>query len=293
MVQAAALLTLTALAAQAQVKLALASERSTYLLYEAAPFIVQITNESAEPLDFSTDPKSERSWLSFIILRVDGSKIRGEAEFTAKERSLQPGESMNIRVNITPYYSLRETGQYTIQAVVRPDGMSSFITSKLTFNVSKGEVIWQRDRMVDGKRTTYSLIQFLEDETNCYVRVEEPEENLVLSTVRTGSLLANSVPTVIFDENGSMNILQSLAARTYRYTRVSEAGKIEFQEDRLAGSTIPTLAGQPNGAVEFVGGVSQKDVKRANLSDTQGGKLIGTAERPMSAPEGFSPLPRK
>lgn len=293
MAQAAVLLILTAFAAQAQIKLSLASERSNYLLYEAAPFTVQVTNESSEPLDFSTDAKTGRSWLSFIILRVDGSKIRGEAEFNAKERSLQPGESMNIRVNITPYYSLRETGQYTIQAVVRPDGLSSFITSKLTFNVSKGEIIWQRDKMVDGKRTTYSLIQFLEDETNCYVRVEEPEENLVLATVRTGSLLANSVPTVIFDENGSMNILQSLAARTYRYTRVSESGKIEFQEDRLAGSTIPTMTSLPDGSVEFVGGKTEKDMKRPNLSDTQGGKLIGTAENPFSAPEGFSPLPRK
>jgi len=278
---------------QAQVRISLSSERSNYLLFENSPFTVEVTNESGEPLNFSSDPKTGHSWLAFIILRVDGSKIRAESTFSTKDRSLQQGESFSIRVNITPYYSLRETGQYTIQAVVKPDGMNSFITSKLTFNVSKGENIWQRDRMVDGKRTTYSIIRFLEDETSCYIRVEEPEENLVLCTTRTGSLLANSAPTTLFDANGELHLLQSLAARTYRYSKISEGGKIVFQEDRVAGATIPTMASMPDGSVQFTGGVNQKELQqRPSLSDDQGGKVMGSAEQPFSAPPGFVP-PKK
>ncbi|MFQ3670777.1 MAG: hypothetical protein SNJ84_04905 [Verrucomicrobiia bacterium] len=282
--------------AEAGLGVALSSERSHFLLYEAALFDVELTNQGLRPVELVNRDDGKQGWLSFSILRPNNVRVRTDIPFEPPDRVLQPGETARLRVNITPHYAIRETGEYRIQAVVRQPGQLPLMTAPLTFTVGRGERFWTMDRrMPDDSVRTYSLIRFLQDKSlspHLYLQIEDAGNNLVFTTANLGPIVARETPKTLFDARGGFHLSWSNAPKTYRYVACDPDGRILRQDQRVEGATFPALRMTQAGEVEFVGGaVPGAQPERARLSQVQAG-AGGTAEGPTPEPAtGAGPMP--
>jgi hypothetical protein len=269
---ATALFLAAAASTQAQLRVTLAAERSTFLLYEPMVVTVQIANTSGERILLNSGAQ-DRPWMSFLVRSVDGRKARTEQPLTLEPLSLEPGQSRLLSVDLTPVYAVRETGQYTVQASIQPPGRQAYLTDALVLSVGKGDTIWSKYYVDGGSKRVVSLIRFMHlRDVSLYLRVEEPQENLVYSTTRLGKLISFTSPQVELDGNRGIHIVHPVGARLYRYTRANAEGAILSQEDRESGATQPALAVRPGGVVQFVGGIEQKQrTERPRLSELQQG----------------------
>ena len=257
----------------AQLQVKLSQERTVYLIYEPMVFTVSITNISDAPIALSREQGQDHDWLNFMIFNTSKEKIHQNEDFSIPASTLPPGQTLKIPVNITPYYALRSTGSYTIQAVINLPGRQPIQTIELYFNVGKGDVLWKKEIFEEGSKRVYSLIRFLENrDSNLYLRVEDPNDNIVYTTVRLGKMTTYTDPSVEFDKDHNIHILHTAGAKTSRYTKADNKGKIILQQDRMAGNTHPTLVKTQAGTVEFAGGIEPMERKqRPTLSEGQQG----------------------
>ena len=270
----AGLLSLAAIAtASAQVQVKFSQERTLYLQYEPLEVTVTLSNVTDAPISLSTDSNG-KSWLSFLVFAQDGTTVNPLKPVDLGQVTLNAKESRQFTVNLLPFYAIRSTGGYSAQAVVSIPGLTPMMTGKLFFTVGKGEKVWSQPIYNMGVQRVYSLIRFLEvNDCNLYLRVEEPDQNLVYTTVRLGKVINFTDPVELFDAEGNFHVVHVIGSNAYCYTKTDALGTIVSQEIRtgVAGLTPPTLAKSSAGEVAFVGGQGKdQKIERSKLSDTQG-----------------------
>jgi hypothetical protein len=271
------LMVLSLLAAKgwAQVNMTMSFESESYLLYETIPVKVGLKNIGDQNIQLNNTAEGVSDWISFNIIRADGSKVRAEKELTVPPLTLPPGEFKSVVVDVTPAYALRDTGQYTIQAMITIPGMKPFITESRVFYLGKGDKIWSQERIENGTRRVYSLIKFLnKTESDLYVRVEEPTSNTIYATQRLGRFTAFTSPVVKFDATGTLHVVHTVSGQTYRYSMVDADGLLLKQEDRMIQGERPSLVDNGSGGIKFIGGTPQQEKKtRPKLSEGQQGLM--------------------
>lgn len=258
-----------------QITMTMSFDRESYLLYEAIPVKVDITNIGDQPITLNNTPEGVSDWIQFTIFRANGSKVSAEREIELPPLSLPVGETRSVYVDITPAYALRETGQYTIQTVVKLPGKKPFITGSRVIYVGKGDTIWTEQRQEAGAKRVYSLIKFLnQQESFLYVRVEEPASNIVYGTQRLGRFTAFTNPVVKFDNAGGLHVVHTLSGQTYRYSVTDMDGALVKQEDRMMQGERPSLVDNGSGGIKFIGGTVMQEKKvRPKLSEGQQGLM--------------------
>jgi hypothetical protein len=144
----------------------------------------------------------------------------------------------------------------------------------------RGKEVWNATRPVNGTERVYSLIRFSPepDQTNLYLRVEEPNDNLILANLSLGEVVAYVDPEVFFDPQGSLHIMQPIAMSTYLYSRADAAGKIVHQGIFKTFQEVPPrLAKLDDGNVIVQGGLEENpNTPRDTLS--QGQRKLGTLQ---------------
>jgi hypothetical protein len=293
------LVSATLATAQVQVSAQTDGERANFLLYERLDLLVTVTNTSES--DLVLDNEEGHPWLSFLVSKHDRLPVRAERQALFKPLTLKVGESKTLRVNLTPLFSFREEGNYTAAAVIDLPGAGDIASPDVPFTVLRGRRIWSVQRPVDGGERTYSLIRFSPkpDETELYLRVEEPAENVVYANVGLGGIEAFVDPQVYFDPEGNIHILHLLAMSTYLYSRADAQGKILHQAVFKTFQQIPPrLSKMDDGNVYVAGGMEETpDNVRESLSDGQKGHSAdNSSSAPAAAREGLSaahpdPLP--
>ena len=274
--------------ASAQIQVTAQTERGDFLLYERVDLLVTISNQGENDLILNND--EGRPWLSFLVSKHNKLPVRSERHATFKPVSLKVGESRTLRVNITPLFSFREEGQYTVAAVVDLPGQGEIVSDNVPFEVQAGREVWSDKRPVDGTQRVYSLLRFAPkpDVTKLYLRVEQPSDNRVLANLALGEVVAYVDPEVFFDPQGNLHVMQPIAMSTYLYTRVDPAGKVVHQTIFDTYQEIrPRLTKMEDGNVIVVGGMEQNpNTPREHLSD---GQKNGDAQIEKKADAG--PLP--
>lgn len=263
------------LKAEAQIAISMSLEKETYLLYESFPVKVNIQNTGDQLINLENTADNVSKWISFLIYRADGSKVRAEKSISIKPIAIEPGASTAVLVDITPIYALRDSGQYTIQAVISVPGSKPFITDGLVISIGNGDAVWKEERLESGTKKVYSLIKFLgRNQVDLYVRVEEPSTNTIYSTQKLGRFTDFTKPIAKLDSAGSLHVVHTLSGQTYRYSIISADGSLVKQEDRQIEGARPELVAVGNGGIRFVGGTIFEEKKlRPKLSETQKGSL--------------------
>ncbi|MDZ4788824.1 MAG: hypothetical protein SH807_07785 [Blastochloris sp.] len=270
-----ALLFLVAAESQAQVNLKMSMERETYLLYESFPVRVDIENVGDQQISLKNNADNSSDWISFLIYRADGTKVRSEKAISISPVTIEPGAKTSVLVDLTPVYALRDTGQYKIKAVLSVPGLKPFVTDALVISIGKGESIWSETRMESGIKRVATLIKFLSrNETTLYARIEEPSTNTIYTTQKLGRFTDFTKPVAKMDATGSLHVVHTLSGQTYRYSVVSAEGTLTKQEDRLIEGARPQLIATSEGGLNFFGGtVAEGKKERAKLSQGQQGGM--------------------
>ncbi len=268
-------------AAMAQISVSVQTTRSTFLLYERVDLLVNVTNMSDSEISLSNTEGSP--WLSFMVSKRNHLPVKQERESTFNSLTLKVGEMKTLRVNLTPLFSFREEGQYKAAAVIDLPGAGQVVSESIPFQVVNGNKIWSQQRPVEGEQYTYSLIRFSPepDRTSLYLRVENPIENTVYTNLSLGEVVSSVEPTVFFDPQGNIQILQPFALGTYLYTRADAKGKVVHQAVFKTFQTIPPrLTKLEDGNVIVVGGLEENpDNQRERLSTGQ--QVQNTAAAPL------------
>lgn len=270
------------LPARAQLQVSAQTERTTYLLYERLDLVVTLQNTSDSDIILNND--EGHSWLSFLVSKKNHLPVRPDHKSGFESFTLKQGESKTLRVNLTPLFSFRETGDYIVSAVIDLPGQSGqLISDVVPFSIIEGRKVWSAQRPVDGSLRTYSLIRFAPqpDRTALYLRVEDPDQNIVYANLALGEIVAYVDPDVQFDPQGNLHVLQPIAMGTYLYSRADGDGKIVRQQIFKTYQQIPPrLAKVEDGSVLVNGGLSvDPNVPREKLSDAQGPQKAASASR--------------
>jgi hypothetical protein len=118
------------------------------------------------------------------------------------------------------------------------------------------------------------------DDSSLYLRVEEPEENIVYCTYQLGRYVSIQKPEARFDSEGMLHILHPVGTTTYRYTQADAQGNILLHEDREMAANGPFLRDNGAGAVALVGGIAHgagAARQREKLSTGQSGPTAQAA----------------
>ena len=274
---------LAASAGRAQVDARLETPKPAYLQYSSIPFTVHVKNIGANELVLMSGQNPP--WLEMIVQSFDGLLIKPERPLTPPEKTLKPGESTSVSVDLAPYYLVRETGGYKARASIHLPSGETLLTESLNFLIGKGEVIWSSPRGDGPDRRIYSLLKFYEDpNVGLYLRVEVPGRNMVYPTHRLGPYLPLGKPTAEFDAENRLHILYASAANTHRITVVNSDGRMLREETRQEGVDKPTLKKNQEGEVSIQGGVVMlPSSMRERLSTLQ--SRIGAKAPPEEAPQ--------
>jgi hypothetical protein len=269
--------------ASAQIQLSAQTQRTDFMLYERVDLYVTIVNESESDLMLNND--EGHPWLSFLVSKHNKLPVRPERQGTFKPISLKVGETKTLKINLTPLFSFREEGDYSASAVVDLPGQGEIMSDNVPFTVMKGREVWTDSRPVAGTRRVYSLLRFSPkfDETKLYLRVEEPDDNVVLANLALGDVVAYVDPEVFFDPQGNLHVMQPIAMGTYLYTRADATGKVLHQTVFKTYQEIrPRLTKMEDGNIIVVGGQEENpSTPREHLSDGQkqaGGPLEKKAD---------------
>ncbi len=261
-----------------QVEVTAQTERSNFLLFERVDVLVTITN--AGDTDRVLNNDEGHSWLSFLVATKKRLPIRQERRSDFQALDLKAGENKTLRINLTPLFSFREEGDYKVSAVIDLPGQGEVISQAVPFTVLNGRKVWSQQRTIDGTQRIYSLLRFSPqpDSTQLYLRVEEPDENIVDTNIALGEVVAFVDPDVFFDPKGNLHILQPIALSTYLYSRTDLTGKILDQRIFKTFHEIPPhLTKIEDGSVFVAGGLEEDPKKpREKLSDAQGANKPAT-----------------
>ncbi len=282
--------TATPALAQIHIDAKMGRDRGDYLLYERTDMLVTITNTS--DTDIVLDNEGSRPWLSFMICRHNTMPVRPERQAIFKPLALKQGESKTLRINLTPLFSFRDEGDYTAQAVVTLPGAGDLTSREVPFTVLRGKAIWSQQRPVSGTDRIYSLLRFSPqpDETELYLRVEDPSDNVVLANVGLGPVEAYIDPQVFFDPQGNLHVMHLLSMSTYMYTRADADGKIVHQGVfKTFQSIAPHLRKMEDGSIYVAGGLEETpELAHESLLAGQNG---GQPSAPEPTPPSISSAP--
>ena len=257
--------------AEAQMRIGLAADRYTFLLYE--PIVLHLTVQNDAGFDMVFQDQPGHPWLTFLITRADRSAVNPDRQIPGRDLSLGDGKSVTLDVDVTPLYAMRETGPYKIQAVVDVGGRQ-FLSAPISVTLVNGKRIWSETRNVEGSPRTYSLLRFAPSMkgTFLYLRVEDAAQNLVYSNSLLGEVIDVQPPQVLFDDAGQIHVLHLAGTETYRYTRASVDGAVLSQSVYAASDegNAPSLARAGDGGILVAGGRQEnKENRRERLSEVQ------------------------
>lgn len=278
-----------------QVQVDLEFNERLYILYEPIIATVTITNMAGRDVLLFDDEGNR--WFTFHIETGDGRSIPGyPTEGELSPLLLEAGQTVRRRINITPLYPVRDYGRYRVRANIYFPAMSRYFSSPYrSFDVSDGRVLWRQEVGVPNpegpldQRRLFSLIRFETGTTQrLYVRVENPDNNVIFSTFALGRLLVGQTPEAIFDRNNHLHVLVQSNARIFHYAEVGLDGQILERTRYIETNTRPRLVRAEDGRPHVRGGIADVPVERVAEGEGEGEEGAGPAKL-SDRPSGFRP----
>ena len=249
--------------------------RSHFLLYERVDVVVSLTNIGNSDLQLNND--EGQPWLSFLVMGEHEQHtflpVHSERQSNFAPLTLKMNETKTLRVNITPLFTMRAEGNYRVSAVVDLPGAGQIVTDAVAVHhraracpCSTRCGWWTRWNAI----TRSSAFRPTRRTRAFICASNRPSENTVYSNYALGPLVVSIDPTMFFDPQGNVHVLQPMSQGTYLYTRTDPDGKLLAQ--RLFKSTMaddgsgmrvrPLLVKSDDGNVYVSGGL-QQDPERA------------------------------
>lgn len=249
-----------------QVTVQVVLDQDQFLPSEAVPVAVKITNRSGQPLHLGEEP----NWLTFSVESGDGLIVVKRSEVPVLGGfDLNSSQVATKRVDLAPYFVLKQPGRYRVIATVRiKDWHAETASPAKNFDVVTGAKIWSQnfgvpvpagatDRAPEVRKYTLEKASFLRAQLRLYVQVSDASESQVFKVVNIGKAVSFSSPETQLDRFSNLHVLWQSGASHFTYAVVNPDGGLMLQEiyDYVATGPRPRLSMADDGTVKVYGGV--------------------------------------
>lgn len=265
------LLLASLLPATAQLTVEVVLDQEQFLLGEAVPAAVKVTNRSGQTVQLGKDA----GWLTFSIESGDGFVVGKSGEVPVIEEFTLPSSKVATRkVQLTPYFTLSRPGRYRVTATVDVKGWDKqFLSPAKGFDVITGAKLWSQEigvpapagdtnRAPEVRKYTLQQANYLRTQPRLYVKLTDASEERVMKVYSLGNLVSFSKPDPQVDKLSNLHLLFQNGARTFSYNVVSPDGELTLRQTYETAATRPRLQLDADGKFAVAGGF-----RRISVSD--------------------------
>ncbi|MGA9777361.1 MAG: hypothetical protein ACLPRE_00825 [Limisphaerales bacterium] len=248
----------------AQVTVSLTLDQDQFLPSESLPVTVHITNQSGQPLHLGADP----DWLTFSVEAADNFIVVKNADPPVQDPfELDSSQIATKRVDLQPYFDLKQAGHYRIVATVRIKDWNTDITSQPRgFDVINGAKLWSQvfgvplpagvsNRPPEVRKYTLEEANYLHSQLRMYVQVSDESGTTIFKVRPIGSMVSFSQPEEQLDRSSNLHLLYQSGAASFLYSVVNPGGEIVRQEIYDYLNVRPRLHVGDDGNITILGGV--------------------------------------
>jgi hypothetical protein len=262
----------------AQVTVEVTQDQDQFLPGEALTAIVRVTNRSGQTLHLG-----EEGWLTFTIESGDGTVISKKGDAPVEEAfTLDSSKRATARVDLEPYFSLRQPGRYKILATVHIREWSKSVTSAAKpFDIIQGSKIWDLEvglpkapgaTNVLPEIRVYTLHQanYLRKQLMLYAQISD-SHGKICKVLPIGPMISFGQPQPRVDKLSNLHVLYQDGPRSFNYTAIDPDGNI-FLRQSYEFTTRPSLKADLDGNVTVAGGarrIKSSDVPPPKISTAQ------------------------
>lgn len=257
-------------AARAQVEVQVVMDQTEFLSAEAVPVAVRVVNHSGQTLHFGPE-----DWLSFSVEAQNGLIVvkTGDPP-TGHNFDLESAGVATQHADVEPYFTISQTGHYTVVATVRLKDWDREVASPpQAFDVIQGVKLWEQEYGVPDPSATNNQAPevrkyILQKATylkhlRLYLRLTDPDESRVFRVLAIGPMTSFSTPLTQLDQQNNLHLLYEESARAYLYVVVSPDGVLTMRQKYYYTDAAPRMKTDESGVIYIAGGarhVSPDDV---------------------------------
>ena len=253
-------------------------EQEQFLVGEAMPAAVRVTNRSGQTLRFGNHPE----WVTFSVESRDGIIVVKNSEVPVLgEFTLETSKVATRRVDLGPHFALTRLGRYSVLATVYVAEWGAQITSKpANSDIIRGAKLWSQEFGVptsgasnqppEVRRYTLHQANYLNSQIRLYLRLTDASEAKVLKVFPIGPMRSVSKPEPQLDKQSNLHVLYQDDARSFSYTVVNPDGEITMRQTYDYLNSRPRLQVNDGGKISVLGGVRRitaKDVPAPKSAD--------------------------
>jgi hypothetical protein len=257
-------------AARAQVEVQVVMNQTEFLAAEAVPVAVRVVNHSGQTLHFGAE-----DWLSFSVEAQNGLIVVKSGDPPMGHNfDLESAGVATQHADVAPYFTISQTGHYTVVATVKLKDWDSEVTSAPKgFDVIQGVKMWEQEfGMPETSPTNHEAPEVRKyilqkatylEHLRLYLRLTDPDETRVFRVLAIGSMTSFSQPLTQLDQQNNLHLLYEESARTYLYVVINPNGDITMRQKYYYTDAAPRMKTDKSGAIYIAGGarhVSPDDI---------------------------------
>ena len=261
--------------AGAQVSVEITLPQDQFLPAETLVAAVRITNRSGQKLHLG----AEEDWLTFgvesrtgsIVAKLSDPPVAGEFDLESSKVAIR-------RVDIAPYFTLSQSGRYSVTATVKIKGWDHDLTSPAkSFDIIHGAKLLEQDvglPLTPGTTNTppevrkYILEQanYLKAQLRLYLRVTDASGSRTLRVFPIGQMISFSRPEAQVDNLSDLHVLYANGPHSFSYTVFNPDGELVTKDTYDYISSRPRLRVNLDGEISVAGGVRRRSGKELSAN---------------------------
>jgi hypothetical protein len=248
--------------ASAQVTVQVTQEQERFLPGEALKVAVRITNLSGQELHLG----AEEDWLTFAIESREGVVVPKLAEAPVVGEFVLGSSKVAIkRVDLAPYFSLTQPGNYQIVATVRIRAWNRELTSEpKSFDVIQGVKLWEQEVGVpktgpatnsepEMRRYVLQQANYLRGQICLYLRVTDAYGKPI-RVFALGPMVSFGQPEPRVDRLSHLHLLYQNGPFSFNYTVCDLQGEVVTRQTYDYAESRPHLRTDDEGNISVAGG---------------------------------------
>jgi hypothetical protein len=246
--------------ASAQLGVSIRMNQSQILAGESVLVGVTITNNTGNDITLASNGRTP--WLDLVVKRGNTESAAAMSRVNFGPVKIASGQTMSKTIELSKLYNLRESGTYSVSAIVRAPGTteSGFVSNRLLFTCSNVRADWSQKVGVPGspgKNREFRIMNFNSNAKSLlYAQVVDDKTGTSLQTICLGEALLFRKPQAAVDRSQVLHVLYLTTPEFYVLARIDVNGRFLGRELHTRGNGgDPRLVTFADGSVKIAGSV--------------------------------------
>jgi hypothetical protein len=221
--------------ASAQITVEISTPRRSFILGEAIPLKISITNVSGQPLALSDGSRS--NWLTLNVFDSNGNPISGAASIKVGTMKIPVGQTASCSIDLNSAFPMERMGNYSTSAIVRLPGQEAnqgYSSNRCSLMLDQGRIYWKQTVGVPGKagqNNEYRVIIYDRDGASyLYTQLYDLRTGGCRNTYNLGSFLSFQPPSVSLDTALNLHVLYLMSPDVWGHFAMTAAGKMQGRD---------------------------------------------------------------